>query len=285
MEPVLLSRPARGSPASTRPMAAAPPPNSNAGAPCLISMRLSHFVEKARWALERYGIPFIEEPHVPGAHRWATRRAGGAGPVPCLRLASGAGVVDGSQPILRWVDARRGPTQPPLFPPETDAEVARLCELFDTKLGPAARVYVYSHLLYTKEIAEAMAAPPAPWVERAALRLGGWLILRRLMASGMRISEDRGQVALKRVQGVFAEVDGLLADGRPYLVDRAQALTAADLAFAALAAPALGQPYAVAPGLGESTPPKMREEVEALRATLAGQFALRIWKERGVVLS
>lgn len=54
-------------------------------------------------------------------------------------------------------------------------------------------------------------------------------------------------------------------------------LTAADLSFAALAAPAVGQAYASAPGLSERTPAAIWEEVEALRATAAGQLALRLW--------
>lgn len=80
--------------------------------PVLITLRLSHFAEKARWALQRYGIPFTEEAHAPGPHRVAAKAAGGKGSVPCLRLPAAPAAadnpqptyVDGSTPILRWVD-------------------------------------------------------------------------------------------------------------------------------------------------------------------------------------
>ena len=34
----------------------------------LVTLPLSHFVLKARWALERYGIEYVEEGHAPGFH-------------------------------------------------------------------------------------------------------------------------------------------------------------------------------------------------------------------------
>lgn len=168
----------------------------------MITLGVSHFCEKARWALQRYALEFREEAHAPMFHRGACKAAGGWGSVPCLRLPqpaadSGAGsdsgpsCVDQSTPILRWVDSRcaaeaaaggRSPP-PPLFPPgAAGAEVERLCGEFDSRLGPAARRWAYSHLLYTPAISAAMAAPPVPALERRAMASGGWWLTRRLMA-------------------------------------------------------------------------------------------------------
>ena len=99
---------------------------------------------------------------------------------------------------------------------------------------------------------------------------------------GMGISAEAGAAALQEIHRCFDEVGQLLADGRPFLCgDR---FTAADITFAALAAPAVGQPYAAAPGLSEQTPPAMRTEIEQLRAHPAGQFALRLWREQRAVV-
>jgi len=98
----------------------------------------------------------------------------------------------------------------------------------------------------------------------------------------MRISTESGAAALKGIHRCFDEAAALLADGRPYLTG--DTFTAADITFAALAAPAVGQAYAAAPGLGPDTPPAMRAEVEELRAHPAGRFVLRMWEaERGAV--
>ena len=60
----------------------------------LVTIPISHYCEKARWALDRAGMPYREERHVQGIHRLAARRAGGrdngAGtvtpPTPCSRV-------------------------------------------------------------------------------------------------------------------------------------------------------------------------------------------------------
>jgi len=70
--------------------------------------------------------------------------------------------------------------------------------------------------------------------------------------AGMGINEEGRAVAMRRIKEVFAEVEALLSDGRKYLTGAS--FTAADLTFAALAAPALGQKYACVRGLqGENT--------------------------------
>lgn len=100
---------------------------------------------------------------------------------------------------------------------------------------------------------------------------------------GIGTTPERGAAALVKIKSTFDEVGALLADGRPYLVGNT--FTAADLTFAALAAPAVGQPYAAAPGLDAETPAAMRQQVEELRAHPAGQFVLRLWEtQRGIVV-
>ncbi|GAB4817333.1 hypothetical protein N2152v2_004379 [Parachlorella kessleri] len=255
--------------------------------------------------------------HVPGPHRFAVKAVGGTGTVPCLRLprpssssnkSSGGGAegssrppdlaqrgcscVDGSTAILHWVDeqvALASPDEqsqrlPALFPPgEAGQEVEQLCKEFDDRLGLAVACWAYSHLLYTPCMAWVMASPPAPLWERLIMRWGGWLLFRPLMTRVLKINPERSKARLLRIRSIFEGVGERLTDGRAYLVG--DTLTAADITFAALAAPALGQPYALAPGLGEETPPDMRDVMLELRAHPAGKFALRLWeKERHIVL-
>ena len=73
----------------------------------LVTIPISHYCEKARWALERAGIPYREERHVQGIHRVAARRAGGGHTVPVLVTPEGA--LGESEDILRWVDGRTPP--------------------------------------------------------------------------------------------------------------------------------------------------------------------------------
>ncbi len=73
----------------------------------LITIPISHYCEKARWALTRAGLPYREERHVQGIHRLAARRAGGGVTVPVLVTPEGA--IGESALILQWVDAHTPP--------------------------------------------------------------------------------------------------------------------------------------------------------------------------------
>ena len=73
----------------------------------LITIPISHYCEKARWALERADIPYREERHVQLIHRIAARRAGGGQTVPVL--VTPEGTLGESEDILRWVDGRTEP--------------------------------------------------------------------------------------------------------------------------------------------------------------------------------
>ena len=83
------------------------------------------------------------------------------------------------------------------------------------------------------------------------------------------------------MRGVFRQVDELLSDRRRFLAG--ERFTAADLTFAALAAPVLlpAECRAVQPAL-DDVPAAMRDEILRFRETDAGRFALRMFtQERG----
>ena len=99
----------------------------------LVTIPISHYCEKARWALERAGLDYIEERHVQGVHQFASRRAGGHGTLPVLVTAEGAFAE--SEWIVRYADAHLPPEQR-LF--TGDPEVEALCRWLDGGLGPDA---------------------------------------------------------------------------------------------------------------------------------------------------
>jgi glutathione S-transferase len=240
----------------------------------LITIPISHYCEKARWALERVGLPYHEERHVQGIHRLAARRAGGGATVPVLVAPDG--VIGQSGEILAWVDRRAHPEQR-LFPAAAAerAEVERLCARFDEELGPKGRRLMYVHMLGDRRLALRFNNQGVPRWEDGAIRRG-W----PLAASFLRRALDiRPGVEVADEAAVWREFDfvaGLLEDGRPHLCG--ERFGAGDLTFAAMSAALIVPPdYGVRLPQPEQLPPATAALVGRAREHPAGRYALSMF--------
>lgn len=252
-----------------------PSPDS-AGAPLrLITVRFSHFCEKARWALDHAGLAYREESHVPMLSWAATYGAGGRRTVPVL--VTSERTLSDSTDILRWVDTRG--TAEPLFPPgELGAEVSQWEDTFDRRVGPATRRLVYFHLMKTPVLVRRLLQSASPGWQARVTRLT-FPALKALMVRGLRINAAGAERSRQALDEVLDNVSARLADGRRYLAgDR---FSAADLTFASLLAPTLlpAPLQSVMPLAWDELPAELRALVERVRATPAGQFALRLYAE------
>lgn len=242
----------------------------------LITIPISHYCEKARWALERVAVPYREERHVQGIHRLAARRAGGGSTVPVLVTPDRA--IGESREILAWVDGRT-PPEHRLFPEEPAArrEVECLCRRFDEQLGPTGRRLLYVHMLTQRELVLRFNNNGVPAWEDRTVRYG-WPLIVRFLRRELDIhagSEAEDEAAVWRE---LDHVAGLLADGRPYLCG--ERFGAADLTFAALSASVLAPPVY---GIPLPQPDVLSRETAALvtraRAHPAGRYALSLFAE------
>jgi glutathione S-transferase len=239
----------------------------------LITIPISHYCEKARWALERVDIPYREERHVQGIHQLYARRAGGGITVPVLVTPGGA--IE-SQEILEWVDART-PTEHRLFPQEPDArrEVERLCRRFDEKLGPKGRRLMYVHMFAQRGLALGFNNTGVPAWEDRMTRYGWTLIVRVIR----RVLDVRPGIEIEDEAAVWGELDyvaELLADGRPYLCG--ERFGAADLTFASLAASITFPPsYGVALPQPDLLSKATAALVQRAREHPAGRYALAMF--------
>ncbi|TML06494.1 MAG: glutathione S-transferase [Actinobacteria bacterium] len=237
----------------------------------LVTIPISHYCEKARWALERAEIPYREERHVQCVHVLYAKRAGGGLTVPVLVTPDG--VLGESEDILHWVDART-PPEFRLFPedPAQLAEVETISRRLDAELGPKGRRLIYVHMLQDKRLLLDVNNTGVPRWEDRFLRTGFGLVLpivrRRLaITPGVEVSDE---------QDVFRELDWvaeLLSDGRPYL--SGERFGAADLTFGALSAAVVAPPdYGTPLPSLEQMRPATRDYIARAREHRAGQFAL-----------
>jgi glutathione S-transferase len=243
----------------------------------LVTIPISHYCEKARWALERAGLPYREERHVQGIHRLAARRAGGGNTVPVLVTPEGA--IGESEEILRWVDERTPPERR-LFPaePRDRSEVERLSRRFDQVLGPRGRRLMYVKMLARRDLTVRFNNQGVPRWEDRALRVA-WPFAVRFLSGALGI---RPGIDVEDEAAVWRELDfvaDLLADGRTYLCG--ERFGAADLTFAALSASVVVPPvYGVRLPQPDVLPPDMAELVGRVRRHPAGRYALTLFAEQ-----
>ncbi|MBL8601087.1 MAG: glutathione S-transferase N-terminal domain-containing protein [Myxococcales bacterium] len=238
----------------------------------LLTIPFSHYCEKARWALDRAGVRYVEEGHLPLFHTLPVKRAGGRRTVPVL--VTPHRVLDDSTDILRWCDLSLAPSER-LFPQGLDAEVHALETRFDESLGPATRRWGYGLLLPQRALLLRALDQNVPRYESFVARRS-YPLLRAALTRGLNLRPEAIARSAARTRALFDEVAARLSDGRGYLVG-AQ-LTAADVAFASLAAPVLMPPaytrYLVP---FDALPDDFAEIVHALRAHPAGAFAMRLY--------
>jgi glutathione S-transferase len=243
----------------------------------LVTIPISHYCEKARWALQRAGIPYREERHVQGIHRIAARRAGGGSTVPVLVTPEGA--LGESEEILAWVDERTAPEHR-LFPSEPGerAEVERLSRRLDEQLGPMGRRLMYIQILPQRKLMLRFNNQGVPPWEDRALRVGWPLAVRWARRElGIRPGiEAEDEAVVWRELDYVAE---LLADGRKHLCG--ERFGAADLTFAALSAAVVVPPvYGVPLPQPDVLPSHIAALVQRARDHPAGRYALALFAER-----
>ena len=240
----------------------------------LITIPISHYCEKARWALDRAGLTYREERHIQGMHRVAARRAGGGSTVPVL--VTGEEVLGESDAILGWADERTPPAQR-LFPVEAEERdrVGALCRRFDQELGPRGRRLMYVHMLAMPEVALPFNNQGVPRWEDRLIRLL-WRPMTRYVKRELDIHpgvEAEDEPAIWRELDFVADT---LAESGPYL--SGERFGAADLTFAALSAPLIVPPgYGVALPQPDVLPEATASLVRRAREHPAGAFALELF--------
>ena len=242
----------------------------------LVTIPISHFCEKARWALDRAGVEYTEKRHIQLVHWAAVKRAGGGMTAPVLRTQEG--VYAESPAILAYADEHT-PAERRLYPADDGvrAEVVALERRYDGVLGPEGRRWLYDQVFTDARRYAPWNLTGVPAWERRMFPFvlaPAKLVIRRYLG----VNADAVRDAIVRVDEEFDAVAQRLSDGRRYLAgDR---FSAADLTFAALAAPCVAPPvYGTPLPQPADMHDEMRTAVLRWRAHPAGAFALRMFAE------
>jgi glutathione S-transferase len=244
--------------------------------PVLITIPISHYCEKARWALDRAGIAYEERAHLQVIHWIPVARAGGKKTAPVL--AWGDRVFADSADIVEAASAQAPPDRA-LFPddPAAAAEVRALQRDFDEVLGPEGRRWMYFALRGRRDIAIAYGCTGVPAWQRRALPLV-YPLAARVIDRYLDVTPASAARSEAEVRTALDSVAERLGDGRPFLCGGS--FSAADLTFASLAAPLLMPPqYGVPLPQPDELPPAMSAKVREFRGHPAGEHALKMFRE------
>jgi len=241
----------------------------------LITIPMSHYCEKARWALERLDINYHEERHLQGFHYLRTYAVSGGRIVPVL--VDGDQVITDSTRILQHLEqyATGGKR---LYPddPEECARVEQLEDLYDEVLGVESRRWVYHHMQGRPKQALSIAGQGTPIIEKLLMPLA---YLPLLILIKKRLKPDKAAVenGLNRIRNIIKETDSLLAAGNRYLTG--PEFTAADLSLACMLAPlVLPVNYGIKLPDIEEMPPAAQPAISEFKNTDTGQYVLHLFE-------
>lgn len=194
----------------------------------------SHFAEKARWCMDRLGVPYDEKVYGGVIGALFTGRS-----IPMLTVRTGRtrSSITESSHILRYLYGRyvaeTGVDAKFLAPTEERLDWEQRLDRY----GVDQQVWVYHHLLSDPALCKkAWGAhnPRVPgWHRWAILVL--YPLLEFLIKRGFDPSQDRYEKAMARSEALLGDVENLLTDGRKTLLD-GEETDFVDLTLASLSA-------------------------------------------------
>jgi glutathione S-transferase len=248
----------------------------------LYHLNISHFCEKARWALDYKKLEYRSRILTPGFHILTARRVAGTRTVPVLYDDETGTAVPESTDILHYLDRIR--PDPPLFPVDADlaSAVVEVEDICDQGWGPNSSSAAYCSMVEWPGELRRSWSQGLNAGQKALLALAMPVLVRAFR----RVRGLTPEACAEFRAAAVASLDELEAilerNGGRYLVG--DTFSAADLTGAALLAPMVrppGSPWAAdtAAEAPEGYPP---EELEQFRSEVAARpiarWALRMWE-------
>lgn len=243
----------------------------------LITIPISHYCERARWALQICDLHYQEQQHIQ-CFAWPYAiKAGGRKTVPVLVIPGGKPLTDSSEIVeFAHLNSR---SKSSLYPDDKNLikKVKQLENRFAGELGVEARRLMYWHFFNMGKKMLPFNGAQAPKWERATMSFA-FPVLTPLLKNYLGVSNESAQKALQTVTKIFDDVAKKLERNGTFLVGNS--FTAADLTFACMsAAVILPNQYGVTlPDLCDISE-ETATMVKKFRQHPAGQFALKMFSE------
>ena len=238
--------------------------------PILYVFLISHYCEKARWALDYCGIDYEVKTLSPLNHAATAKRIGAKkSSVPILQTNSG--VIQGSADIVDWAQKNATNGQQILI----NAESLALEKQADDVLGVHVRRWFYSEtLLDCPNTVKPVFTKGVSLKDKIMLQLA-WSKVTSVMIKRMDLGARQEQESKAIVLAELDALDGLINQESPYLVG--QQFSNADIAWAALIAP-IFKPAKHPVSSVITLPPRIQQISAELSARPCGQWLLALYE-------
>lgn len=224
----------------------------------LYQFPLSHYCEKARWALEYKSLNYEKINIVPGLHFKILKSLGVKDSSVPLIIDEGD-VIQGSSKIITYLDKKY--PEKPLTPEDENLKQEALdWESFaDEEIGPHIRRCFYYILLKYKSTVITYLSYDCAWHSKILLNLI-FPMLKKKMTNVMDINLSTNEESKIKLHDALNQLNGYLSE-RKFLVG--DSFTRADLAAASLIAPAFRpEKYGFQP---KDTPAELQELAEDVK--------------------
>jgi glutathione S-transferase len=240
--------------------------------PKLYVFAISHYCEKARWALDYLGVEYEIEYLVPGLHaeRMTSLGAGGSSlPV----LFNDGKLIQGSSDIISWAES--APNKGRTLDCDSSSLISDITSRVDDVLGVHVRRMYYSEALveYPETVLPIFADHLGD--EDASLLREIWELVVASMIERMDLGTQQGRESRDIVVQQLDWLDGLLGDGRDYLLG--DTFSRIDLSAASILAPLAMAPEH--PTYGNfQVPPRIAQDIVEWQSRPISQFVARVYR-------
>ena len=189
----------------------------------LETIGISHYVEKVRWSLDYLGIPYTEEENCGVLGIFLLGRG-----VPQLQVpGQGTGLtLSNSSSILRYLHGQHA-TEPEREAFLRPSAKALELEVRIDQLAVYYRRFMYYNLFNHPQARELCLAgwglhqPRVPAWQKLMLRLLA-PVFQALLTHKLKVNNKDVESGLEQARVILADLDGLLEDGRQFLLDTAK---------------------------------------------------------------
>lgn len=200
--------------------------------PKLYIFAISHYCEKTRFALDYLQLDYQLVYLAPGLHTsFASKHKLPASSLPIL--STNNKLIQGSANIISWADSVTQSSR--RLTPETNREECLQIEnRLDEIIGVHTRRMFYSEALIEHSAQVRPIFTKDLTLPKALLISALWPVIRKKMIDGMDLGAEQGRQSMAILDSELAWLDGLLSDGRRFLLG--DCLSRGDIAAASLLA-------------------------------------------------